>query len=167
MHATPQGGRPVRVLVVAAATPETTELPPAVARAAGGGPAEAVVIAPALNSRIRTLFSDERAARRDAGERLERCLAGLTGAGIASWGRIGDPDPMMAIRDAQVEFGPGAIVVVTCPTPDAHPRARDLAQRTRLWTALPVTSLEARPRAAERPRRPPAVHPGAAPALLP
>jgi hypothetical protein len=134
--------RPIRVLVVAAAAPDRGPLASAVAQAGGGGPIEVVVIAPALNSRIRTLFSDERDARRGAEERLDQCLSRLSHAGVAAHGRVGDADPMMAIRDAQVEFSPHAIVVATGPGRHAHRHARDLAERARTRTALPVTSVE-------------------------
>ena len=53
---------------------------------------EVLVIAPALNSRVRHWISDEDEARRRAELRLAACVERLAAAGIEATGWVGDAD---------------------------------------------------------------------------
>jgi hypothetical protein len=115
------------------------------ARAIGTGAdrAEVVVVAPALNSRLRHWVSDEDEARRAAQARLERCLAGLRDEGIDAHGAVGDADPLQAIADTLYVFGADAIVLATPPEDRANWQSRRLAHRARRRFPLPVIQLVA------------------------
>src|SRR4051812_7442730 len=82
---------------------------------AGAPSAEMVVIAPALNSRLRHWLSDEDDARRSAGLRLTASLERLSAAGIEAEGLVGDADPLQAIADALHRFEVQQIVIATPP----------------------------------------------------
>jgi hypothetical protein len=62
--------------------------------------ADVLVIAPALNSRLRHWLSDEDEARRRAEVRADACVEQLVLRGAHANGRIGDADPLQAIADA-------------------------------------------------------------------
>src|SRR4051812_45299883 len=83
-----------RILAIANETVEGDELHELIAAHAAGRPADVIVVAPALNSRMRHWFSDEDGARRAAEARLERSLGRLADAGITSYGWVGDADPL-------------------------------------------------------------------------
>lgn len=75
--------------------------------------AEVLVVAPALNSKVRFLASDPdpaiRRAEGVAGETAER----LAEAGIDAAGDTGESDPLQAIEDALVTFEADEIVICT------------------------------------------------------
>jgi hypothetical protein len=81
-----------------------------------------LVVAPALNSRLRHWLSDEDEARRRAEERLAAFLDRIARSGVDAEGRVGDADPLLAIADALVMFPADAIV--TQPAPRARPSSR-------------------------------------------
>ena len=85
--------------------------------------ADVLVVAPALNSRLRHWVSDEDAARRRAE------------------GRVGDADPLLAIADALSMFPADEIVIAAG---DANRLVDKLAAQARKRFALP-TSLAAEP----------------------
>jgi hypothetical protein len=135
-----------RILVVATeivggATPHDVIL-----GADGEPPAEVLVIAPALNARLRHWLSDEDDARRAAGVRLEASLAHLRAAGIEAEGRVGDADPLQAVADALHQFGAEEIVITTHPDGRSHWLARDLVARARRRFAQPIRELVVEPR---------------------
>jgi hypothetical protein len=105
---------------------------------------EVLVIAPALNSRLRYWLSDEDEARRGADLRLAEYLQGLHAAGIAASGRVGDPDPVQAIGDALREFDAQQIVIPRRRGGRPHWLARDTVERARRRFALPVVAGQAR-----------------------
>jgi nucleotide-binding universal stress UspA family protein len=70
-----------------------------------------LVVAPALNSRLRHWLSDEDDARRRAEERLAAFLDRIARSGVDAEGRVGDADPLLAIADALVMFPADAIVI--------------------------------------------------------
>jgi hypothetical protein len=74
--------------------------------------ADVLVVAPALNSRLRRWLSDEDGARRKAENRLTLWLDQLQGAGVQVQGQVGDADPIQAIADALSTFDADEIVVV-------------------------------------------------------
>jgi hypothetical protein len=128
-----------RILLVANRSLEGTTLRGVVGRLADGrADAEVLVIAPALNSRVRYWLSDEDEARRRAAHRLGESLERLRAAGIDAEGRIGDPDPLQAISDALREFPAHEIVIATQRARRSHWLTRDLVERARRHFAQPV-----------------------------
>src|SRR6201999_2083557 len=69
--------------------------------------ASVLVIAPALNSRLRRWFSDDDPARRRAEELLAATVDRLGGMGGHPEARVGDADPVLAISDALRMFPAG------------------------------------------------------------
>jgi hypothetical protein len=109
---------------------------------------EVLVVAPALNSRLRLWLSDDDSARRRAGERLTALIELLERRGVHAGGRVGDADPLLAIADALVTFAADEIVIVAGPH---HPArfAEELATRARERFALSTSqTAEPLPRAA-------------------
>jgi len=77
--------------------------------------AEVLVVAPALNSRLRRWFSDEDDARRRAQDRAAALVDGLEQRGVHAEGRVGDADPLLAIADALPTFAADEIVIAGQP----------------------------------------------------
>ena len=103
-----------RILVVANETVAGRELLDDLkARAADG--AEVLVVAPALNTRLRHLFADVDKAREGAEHRLAESIEHLQASGIQARGAVGDSDPVRAIEDALFEFDADEIVISTHP----------------------------------------------------
>ena len=103
--------------------------------------ARVLIVAPALNSRLRHWVSDEDEARAAAEERLGRCLARLRADGVAAAGAVGDADPMQAIADALHAFDADAIVIATHPRARSHWLARDLVTCARRRFEQPVVHV--------------------------
>jgi nucleotide-binding universal stress UspA family protein len=103
--------------------------------------AEVLVVAPALNSRLRHWLSDEDEARRKAEERAAACVDRLERAGIRARGRVGDADPLQAIADALPTFAADEIVIAAHPE-QSHRLAEELASRARDRFALPVLRVD-------------------------
>ena len=106
--------------------------------ALGDAPIEApngnvLVVAPALNSWLRRLASDDGRARCLAGRRLRTYLEQFELHGVHAEGRIGDSDPLLAIADALTTFPADEIVIA------ADTRAQELAQRARIRFSLPTS----------------------------
>ena len=107
------------------------------------GHVEAVVVAPALNSRLRHWTSDEDGARAAAADRLRRCMGRLEDTGGAAVrGEVGDADPEQAIADTLATFAADEIVIATEPPARSHRLARDLVERAADRFSLPVTPVE-------------------------
>ncbi len=104
-----------RVLVVANETVGGAELMAELGEMALEGPTRLYVVAPALNSRLKTWTSDEDPARAAAQRRLDATLRRLREVGIEADGAIGDVDPLVAVDDAVRTFRPTEIVVSTHP----------------------------------------------------
>ena len=79
---------------------------------AGGRKIEALVIAPAIGSRIARWTNDE-SQYVDARKHLEDTVAALAKAGITATGETGADDPLQAADDGVREFDPSEIVFVT------------------------------------------------------
>src|SRR5438105_2018100 len=91
----------VNVLVIALDAGSPVELPES----------EVLVIAPALNSRLRRWLSDEDGARRVAGERADATVERLERSGHHVHGLVGDADPLQAIADVLPLFAADEIVI--------------------------------------------------------
>jgi hypothetical protein len=91
--------------------------------------ARVLVVAPALNTRLRHWLSDEDPARRAAAARLERAIDQLRADGLEADGWIGDADPLQAIDDALRLAEIDRIVIAAGP---------ELAERARERFGQPV-----------------------------
>jgi len=124
----------MNVLVIALDAANPVELPHS----------QVLVVAPALNSRLRRWLSDEDGARRRAGERADATVAKLARSGLHAHGQIGDGDPLQAIADALPTFAADEIVIAGDTSV-----AERLAARARARFGLPVLrGSEALPQAA-------------------
>jgi len=150
MTMTPQTRtQPRRILLVAGDAADADSLPRTM-QARARGPAQVLVVAPALNSRLRRWTSDEDGARAAAEARLHRCLARLRAHGVRAEGVIGDADPLQAVADTLPAFPADELVIATGPDPGARRLHRSVVERARLRFALPV--LHVVPDAQELPR---------------
>jgi hypothetical protein len=126
------------LLIVANETVEGSALVDTVRDIALSHDAEVLVVAPALNSRLRHYMSDSDRARRAAEERLARCLTRLHVAGVRATGEVGDADPMLAIEDAMATFPADEIIISTHPEARSNWLAHDIVARTCARFGLPV-----------------------------
>jgi hypothetical protein len=133
-----------RVLVLACAA---VDAPPAVDAVAAAthavgeeaeGDPEVLVVAPATGSRLAHWLSDLEPARVAAQERLAVSLAGLAAGGLDARGRVGDPDPVVAIEDSLRLFPAGHVVFVHDVDDE---RAQAAAAEVRERLSLPVHEL--------------------------
>ena len=131
-----------RVILVANETAGGAVLNRRVRRRLRAGPTEVLVVAPALNSRLRHWTSDEDRARAEAEARLRRCLALLQGDGVDADGVVGDADPLQAIADALHGFPADELVIATHPPSSSHWLSRDVVERARFRFGLPVLHVE-------------------------
>jgi hypothetical protein len=111
--------------------------------------AEVLVVAPAVNSRLRRWLSDDDQARRVAEERVAACVDRLERAGVHASGRVGDADPVQAIADALPTFAADEVMIAAHPDRSGG-LGSDVARRARSRFTLPI--VDAGERAA--PRRP-------------
>ena len=102
---------------------------------------EILVVAPALNTRIRHWTSDEDRALREAAHRLTACLSTLDDAGAYVRGQVGDADPMRAIADALVTFDADELMIATHPEHRSNWLAHDLVSRACARFQLPVAHV--------------------------
>ena len=79
-----------RILVIANRTCPCPTLAEAVARRASAAPIDVLIVAPALNSRLRHWLSDVDEALARAQERLDLAITALQRRGIVARGEIGD-----------------------------------------------------------------------------
>jgi hypothetical protein len=129
---------PRRVLVIANETIGAQVLHHAIGRSAGDARSEVLVIAPALNSRLRHWASDEDEARIAAAVRLGDCLEQLHETGVKATGYVGDADPFQAIVDGLCFFSADEIIIATHPEDRSNWLANDLVSRACAQTGLPV-----------------------------
>jgi hypothetical protein len=131
--------RPRRVLVISNETVEADILRETIA--AHAGKTQVLVVAPALNTRLRHWLSDEDRARRAAEGRLAGTLAALRAAGVDVDGWVGDADPLLAIEDALAVFAADELLVATHPEARSNWLAHDLVGRACAHFSLPVLHL--------------------------
>ena len=133
---------PRRILVVANETVAGPELHDAIlARADDAHAVDVLVIAPALNSRLKHWLSDDDGARVAAETRLRSCLEKLEETGIAAEGHIGDANPLQAIDDALKGFEAHELVIATHPRDRSRWLQRDLITRVRARFPQPVVHV--------------------------
>ena len=127
-----------RILVISNETVEGTVLHETIRFRAHNVEGEVLVVAPALNSRLRHWMSDTDGARAAARRRVDRCVERLAVAGVRARGEVGDADPMQAMADALRVFAADEIVIATHPEARSHWLAHDLVARARLRFDVPV-----------------------------
>jgi hypothetical protein len=135
------GGDRHRILVVANETVAGSALRDEVVERAGGRDAEILVVAPALNTRLRHWTSDEDRARVEAQGRVDASLAALSEAGVEARGQVGDDDPIQAMDDALRMFGADEIVISTHPPGRSNWLERGLVERARERYDCPISHV--------------------------
>jgi hypothetical protein len=98
------------------------------------------VVVPQTRPKFGNVIYDE-AVRDSAQVRVDLALAFMREEGITGTGEVGDPDPMNAARDAIAEHGIDEIVVSTLPAATSGWLRRDLPERLREDTGLPVEHI--------------------------
>ncbi|HLB17506.1 MAG TPA: hypothetical protein VK613_00080 [Gaiellaceae bacterium] len=130
-----------RILVVANETVESTILHEAIRTDADGEGAEILIVAPALNSRMRHWVSDEDEARQAAKARLARSVDRLVREGVEASGWVGDADPIQAIDDALHVFPADSLIIATHPEGRSNWLARRLVHRALRRFPLPILHI--------------------------
>lgn len=134
---------PRRILVIANETCAGAAVCDEVRYRAGHGPAEVLVVAPALaGSRMgHWLSANVHGAREAASARLEASVAALTSVGLEATGQLGDADPIQALDDAFRVFAPDEVVISTHPPARSNWLERQVVQRARERYQVPVTHI--------------------------
>jgi hypothetical protein len=129
-----------RILVVANETCAGRALLEELRGRVGPG-SEVLVVAPALNSRLRHMFADTDRAYAAAEERLAESVQALRAVGIAAGGAVGDSDPVQAIEDALVEFEATEIVISTHPPERSNWLEKRVVERASERFEAPITHV--------------------------
>jgi hypothetical protein len=95
------------------------------------------VVVPRASPRHGNIVYDE-VVRESAQVRVDLARAWMRENGIASTGEVGDPDPYLAAIDAIASEGIDEVIVSTLPAAASGWLRRDLPQRLREDTGLPV-----------------------------
>ncbi len=136
---------PHRVLVIANRTCPCPALLEEVARRVEDhDPIAVLLVAPALNSRLRHYLSDIDPAVADAKQRLELARTGLSAFGVNADTEVGDADPHTAIADALARFAAAEVIVSTLPPGQSNWLERGLVERARADFGVPITHLVSR-----------------------
>jgi GABA permease len=130
-----------RILVVANETVAGRELLEHLHTRADGPDTEILVVAPALNSRLRHLFADVDRAREEAEVRLKGSIEALRAEGITARGAVGDSDPVRAMEDALFEFEADEIVISTHPPDRSNWLEKKTVERAREKFSQPITHI--------------------------
>ena len=107
------------------------------ARAKQGDEASFFVVVPQTRPRFGNVIYDD-AVRDSAQVRIDLALEFMRNEGIKGAGEVGDVDPMNAAKDAIAEYGIDEIIVSTLPAESSGWLRRDLPERLREETGLPV-----------------------------
>jgi hypothetical protein len=140
MEGTPTPGsssEPARVLVVANETIGGKKLLEAIERRAARGPIRCTVVCPQNRPSKGYVVYDE-SVRSAAQIRLELTLDRLHSMGIEASGEVMDPNPYMAVMDALRDHPIDEIIISTLPYARSGWLRRDLVDRIRAATDLPV-----------------------------
>ena len=136
-QSTRPGQEPAHVLVVANETVGGRRLLEAIEQRAARGPIRVTVACPQNLPRKGFVIYDD-TVRSAALVRLELLLDRLRDMGIPAHGAVMDPDPYIATQDAIREWGADEVIVSTYPYPRSGMLRRDLIDRIRNWSKLPV-----------------------------
>lgn len=104
--------------------------------------AEVLVVAPALNSKVRFLASDPDPAIRRAEGVAEETTERLGEAGIDAAGDTGEADPIQALEDALVTFEANEIVICTHPGGERNWLEEGVVDDAKQRFDLPVRHFE-------------------------
>jgi hypothetical protein len=134
------------LLVVANVTAGSDELMDALRDRAEQGPCRFTLIMPATGAEARTRLDGALERMRDAGlDKVE--------------GRVGDPDPIVAVMDIWDPMKFDEIIVSTLPTGSSRWMGIDLPHRLEKLTSVPVQHIVSKPPPAEAPTGPPPEEP--------
>jgi hypothetical protein len=126
-----------RVLIVANETVSGAKLIEEVRARHATGDAEFALVVPQNRPRHGQIIYDE--AVRDAAQvRVDLAQQFLAAEGIELVGEVGDEDPFQATMDAVADFQPDEIIVSTHPVTQSGWLRKDLVERIRHETGLPV-----------------------------
>jgi len=129
-----------RILVVANETCAGRALLDELRGRVGPG-SEVLVVAPALNSRLRHIFADTDGAYAAAEERLAESIDALRAVGISARGAVGDSDPVQVIEDALFEFDASEIVISTHPPERSNWLEKRVVERASTRFQQPITHV--------------------------
>jgi hypothetical protein len=125
------------VVVVASRTLGGGKLLEALRARAAEGPVRFRLVVPASDPSAGLVIYDE-AVRESAQVRVDLALSALGGEGLEATGEVGDADPFSATMDAVAQHRPDEIIVSTHPAQSSGWLRRDLIERIRNATGLPV-----------------------------
>jgi hypothetical protein len=125
------------VLVVANRTLGGAKLLEAVRARVAEGETRFRLIVPQSDPSAGLVIYDE-AVRESAQARVDLALELVTAEGIDASGEVGDPDPFLATMDAVAERRPDEIIISTHPAVSSGWLRRDLVDRIRNASGLPV-----------------------------
>jgi hypothetical protein len=125
------------ILVVASRTLGGGKLLEAVRARAAEEPTRFRLLVPQSQPGSGLVIYDE-AVRESAQVRVDLALSEIAREGIEATGEVGDPDPFLATMDAVAERRPDAIIVSTHPAIHSGWLRRDLIERIRNASGLPV-----------------------------
>ena len=125
------------VLVVANRTLGGAKLLEAVRERAGEGAARFRLVVPQSKPSAGYVIYDE-AVRESAQVRVDLALEAVAQEGMEATGEVGDEDPFSATMDAVEQHRPDEIIVSTYPAEHSGWLRRDLVERIREATGLPV-----------------------------
>jgi hypothetical protein len=130
------------VLVVANRTLGGGKLIEAVRQRAASGDVRFRLVVPQTKPSAGLVVYDE-AVRESAQVRVDLALSAVAQEGIEATGEVGDTDPFMATMDAVAVSRPDEIIVSTLPAQHSGWLRRDLIERIRNASALPVDHIVA------------------------
>ena len=125
------------VLVVANRTLAGAKLLEAVRERAASGELRVHLVVPASKPSAGFVIYDE-AVRESAQVRIDLALSALAQEGIQGIGEVGDEDPFLATMDAIATRRPDEVIVSTHPVASSGWLRRDLIERIRSASGLPV-----------------------------
>jgi hypothetical protein len=128
------------ILVVANRTVTGQKLLDSMRAHAASGDTTFRFVVPASKPSSGLIIYDD-AVRHSAEARVELATSIFTEAGLKATGEVGDPDAFMAVMDAVAHHRPERIIVSTHPSTHSGWQRRDLIERIRNATGLPVEHI--------------------------
>jgi hypothetical protein len=129
------------VLVVANRTLGGAKLLEAVRSRAAEGAVRFRLVVPQSKPSAGLVIYDE-AVRESAQVRVDLALSAVAAEGIEATGEVGDPDPFSATMDAVAQHRPNEIIISTYPAQHSGWLRRDLIERIRNASGLPVEHIQ-------------------------
>jgi GABA permease len=129
-----------RYLVIANQTLAGEHLTQAVREALATGPCEFYVLVPASHANHHAVWT-EGAAKAEANSRLTVALERFRALGAEATGEVGDPSPLLALRDVLRHQIFDEIIVSTLPSGPSRWLRQDVVNRMRRITSIPVRHI--------------------------